>query len=123
MLATSKLIAFAATADGARARRFYEGTLGLRVLSDDSFALTIAANGTMLRIQKVGSFTPAAYTTLGWQVPDILLAVRDLKRREVRLEFYPGMAQDELGIWHSPSGASVVWFKDPDGNILSVTQF
>ena len=33
------------------------------------------------------------------------------------------MEQDELGVWSAPGGARVAWFKDPDGNVLSLTQF
>jgi hypothetical protein len=64
----------------------------------------------------------APYTVLGWQVPDILAAVGELEARGVPLLRYDGIAQDELGIWTSPTGARVAWFEDPDGNVLSVTQ-
>jgi predicted enzyme related to lactoylglutathione lyase len=80
------------------------------------------ANGTLLRIQKVGSLNPPTFTTLGWQVTDIAVAIDELTPLGVAFERYPGMAQDERGIWHSPSGARVAWFKDPDGNTLSLTQ-
>ncbi|MFN2601838.1 MAG: VOC family protein [Gemmatimonadaceae bacterium] len=39
----------------------------------------------------------------------------------VVFEEFEGMGQDNLGIWNAPSGAKVAWFKDPDGNVLSVT--
>jgi catechol 2,3-dioxygenase-like lactoylglutathione lyase family enzyme len=122
MLNTAQLIAFSATADAAKARRFYEGILGFRVISDDAFALALDANGTLLRIQKVGSLSPPPFTTLGWQVADIASAVDELRALGIAFERYTGMAQDERGIWHSPSGARVAWFKDPDGNTLSLTQ-
>jgi catechol 2,3-dioxygenase-like lactoylglutathione lyase family enzyme len=117
-----KLMAFIATRDGARARRFYEKTLGLKVVSDDDYAIAVDANGTMLRIQKVGEFTPHPFTALGWEVPDIGTTVENLSQHDVQFERFPGMAQDARGIWHSPSGAHVAWFKDPDGNTLSLTQ-
>jgi catechol 2,3-dioxygenase-like lactoylglutathione lyase family enzyme len=122
MLNTARLIAFSATADAAKARRFYEGTLGFRVVSDDAFALALDANGTLLRIQKVGSLSPPPFTTLGWQVADIAVAIDELRPLGIGFERYTGMAQDERGIWDSPSGARVAWFKDPDGNTLSLTQ-
>ena len=121
-LAAAQLVTFAATVDGARARRFYEGILGLRVVSDDQFALALDANGSPLRIQKVDSLNPAPFTALGFQVPDIASSVDLLTLRGVVFEKFSGMAQDARGIWHAPSGARVAWFKDPDGNTLSLTQ-
>ena len=117
-----KLTAFIATRDPARAKAFYGETLGLRLVAEDRFALVFDANGTTLRIATVDEVATARYTVLGWQVPDIVAAARDLRRAGIELERYDGMKQDELGIWQSPSGASIGWFKDPDGNTLSITQ-
>jgi predicted enzyme related to lactoylglutathione lyase len=122
MLAAAKLMAFVATSDGVRARSFYEGILGLTVISDDDFALALDAGGTMLRVQKVERTGPPPFTVLGWQVADIAAVVKDLATRGVTFEIYPGMGQAADGIWQSPSGARVAWFKDPDGNTLSLTQ-
>jgi catechol 2,3-dioxygenase-like lactoylglutathione lyase family enzyme len=122
VLAHQPLIAFLATRDGARARAFYERTLGLAVLSDDDFALALDANGTTLRVQKVGAFAPHAFTALGWQVSDLGAKVAELRARGVVSERFAGMDQDQYGIWRAPSGALVAWFKDPDGNTLSLTQ-
>ena len=122
MLGQNKLMSFLATRDGVRARRFYETTLGLRVLSDDDFALALDAGGTMLRIQKVAAFTPHPFTALGWEVTDIAAAAAELARRGVELERYPGLDQDAAGVWRAPSGARIAWFKDPDGNTLSLTE-
>jgi catechol 2,3-dioxygenase-like lactoylglutathione lyase family enzyme len=123
MLNEQKVIGFVATRNGAKAREFYEKTLGLKVLTDDDFALALDSNGTMLRIQKVAQFTPHPFTALGWEVSDIVATVEELQRQGVRFEKFTGMDQDEGGIWHSPGGAYVAWFKDPDGNTLSLTQF
>jgi len=122
-LSQGKLMAFVATADGARARAFYETTLGLRVLSDDDFALALDAGGTMLRVQKVAHFTPHPFTALGWQVADLEGEVQRLSAAGVAFQRYPGLQQDGRGIWQSPSGARVAWFHDPDGNTLSLTAF
>lgn len=123
MLAKSEIIAFVTTADGERARKFYEGVLGLQVNEDTPFALVMDANGTMLRIAKAQQVVVAPYTVLGWKVGDIARTVRELSAKGVRFERYDGMAQDEAGIWASPSGAKIAWFKDPDGNTLSLTEF
>ena len=123
MLGDSKLIGFVATQNPARAREFYEKTLGLTLVSEDPFSLVFDANRTMLRVQKVQEVAPAAYTVLGWAVPDIQAEVIELSNRGVHFERYKGLVQNSLEIWTSPSGAKVAWFKDPDGNTLSLTQF
>ena len=103
--------------------RFYRDTLGLSLVSDDPFAIVFDANGTMLRVQKVKELQPAQYTALGWDVPDIYARVKELTSRGVLFERFPGLPQDEHGVWATPSGAKVAWFKDLDGNVLSLTQF
>jgi catechol 2,3-dioxygenase-like lactoylglutathione lyase family enzyme len=122
MLDQSSIIAFVATTDGARARAFYENTLGLRVISDDDYAIACDANGTMVRIQKVQTLSAQPFTALGWAVSDIEAAVRSLVARGVVFERYEFLKPDAHGVWTSPSGAKVAWFKDPDGNTLSITQ-
>ena len=122
-LGSQKLMAFVATRDPARARSFYRDTLGLRLLSEDRFALVFDANGTMLRVTSVHELALAKYTVLGWEVSDITAAAKDLESAGVKLEQYGLKEQDERGIWTAPGGAKVAWFKDPDGNVLSLTQF
>jgi len=123
MLGASRLMAFVATKDPAKARSFYENTLGLRVIADEPFAIVLDANGTMLRVQKVREVTPAPHTALGWRVTDIRSAVRGLGEKGVAFERFGFFPQDELGIWTADDGTKVAWFKDPDGNLLSVTEF
>lgn len=123
MLTSRPIIAFVATTDPARARKFYAKTLGLRLVSEDHFALVFDAAGTMVRVAVVQALQPAGYTVLGWIVPDIRRAVAALSRKGVTVRRYNGLEQDERGIWVSPSGARIAWFEDPDGNTLSVTQF
>src|SRR4051812_22410568 len=120
MLKTRPLIAFVASEDFSRARAFYGGLLGLTITSESPFALDIDAAGTMLRVTKVEALRPAPYTVLGWNVPDIEKSVSELKGNGVVCEHYAGVEQDDLGIWTSPSGARIAWFKDPDGNVLSL---
>jgi catechol 2,3-dioxygenase-like lactoylglutathione lyase family enzyme len=121
-LGFQKLVAFVATRDPSRAKSFYRDTLGLRLVGEDEFALIFDVAGTMLRVTRVQEVAAAQYTVLGWQVRDIVQTAKHLQKAHVALERYPGMQQDELGIWNSPSGARVAWFKDPDGNTLSITQ-
>jgi predicted enzyme related to lactoylglutathione lyase len=125
MLGSADLIAFVPTRDPGAARKFYETTLGLEFISVDPFALVFNAHGTTLRVANVSQvkdFRPASFTIVGWRVTDVSDSVGDLQKKGVRFERFPGMDQDAQGIWKSPSGARVAWFKDPDGNILSITQ-
>ena len=125
MLGSMDIVAFVPTRNREKARPFYEKTLGLPFVSDDQFALVFVANGVMVRVVDVSSvagFQPAPFTVLGWSVGDIAKIVKGLGRKGIKFERYPGMQQDQLGIWNSPSGAKVAWFKDPDGNVLSVTE-
>ena len=122
-LGTYNIIGFISIVDVPRARDFYRDTLGLRlVMEEPPFALVFEANGIMLRLGMAKELPPAHGTVLGWQVPEITAVVRSLTQAGVRCERYEGMNQDELGIWTSPSGAKVAWFKDPDGNTLSVSE-
>jgi catechol 2,3-dioxygenase-like lactoylglutathione lyase family enzyme len=125
MLGSMDIVAFVPTRNREKARPFYEKTLGLPFVSDDQFALVFVANGVMVRVVDVSSvagFQPAPFTVLGWSVGDIAKIVKGLGRKGIKFERYPGMQQDQLGVWNSPSGAKVAWFKDPDGNVLSVTE-
>lgn len=125
MLRDGPLVAFVATARPDDARRFYLDVLGLQLTYEDDFALAIKVGSTSLRVTKVTAeqLQPAAYTILGWEVPDIQAAVAYLSARGVNFERYPDwMQQDAGGVWSAPGGAQVAWFKDPDGNTLSVTQ-
>jgi catechol 2,3-dioxygenase-like lactoylglutathione lyase family enzyme len=123
MLTDAAVVAFVATTKPAAARVFYGDVLGLRLVHEDQFALEFVAGGTSLRVTRVEHIQPAGYTVLGWAVPDIQAAVTELAARGVQFERFPDfMQQDALGIWAAPGGAQVAWFKDPDGNTLSVTQ-
>lgn len=121
-LVAASLTAFVATADPARSRAFYEGILGLPVMTDDGFATAYDCAGIQLRVQKVDAVHPHAFTALGWQVRELDRVIQGLGRKGVVFERYPGLVQDALGIWCAPSGARVAWFRDPDGNLLSLSE-
>ena len=116
-------ILFLATADAQRSRAFYEQVLGLNFVADEPPALVFRVGDRMLRIQKVDRVQAALYTSLGWAVPDIRPTVRELRMKGVEFQRYESLNQDNDGIWPAPSGALVAWFKDPDGHVLSLTQF
>ncbi len=121
MLTLGKLVGFLTTTDYKKARAFYEGKLGFEVVSLDQFALAVRAGKTVIRITKAETFSPAQGTVLGWEVDDVRAVVLWLKSRDVVTEKYGFVADQELGIWSTPSGDQVAWFKDPDGNVLSIS--
>jgi catechol 2,3-dioxygenase-like lactoylglutathione lyase family enzyme len=121
MLGSLPVVAFVATTDSKRALAFYRDVIGLPLVADTLVALIFDAGGTTLRVAKVESLTPQPFTALGWRVADIASAVASLRGRGVVFEQYDGMGQDDAGIWASPDGGYVAWFKDPDGNLLSLS--
>jgi len=117
------IVAFVTIVDVERAKSFYRDTLGLTLVREEPpFALVFDANGTMLRLAIGKELAKVPGTVLGWQVPEIRSAVRKLESSGVRLERFGGLNQDDMGVWNTPSGAKVAWFRDPDGNILSITE-
>jgi catechol 2,3-dioxygenase-like lactoylglutathione lyase family enzyme len=122
MIAQNPLIAFIPSKDAARARIFYEEKLGLRFVSDDSFAVVMDANGIMVRITRVGDFTPFPFTILGWLVNDIHQTVAEMTSKGLQFKHYAFLEQGNDGIWTAPDGSKVAWFLDPDGNTLSLSQ-
>jgi catechol 2,3-dioxygenase-like lactoylglutathione lyase family enzyme len=123
MLGDQKIMGMVPITDGDRAKSFYVEKLGLKFVADDGFAIVLDANGNMLRLTKLRELKPQPFTVLGWEVSDINALVRQLHAAGVSFERYHDfLQQDELGIWTAPDGARVAWFKDPDGNLLSVSQ-
>lgn len=122
MLSSEPIVAFVHTSRPAEARRFYAEVLGLQLIEDSPFALDFAAAGTTVRVAKVETHSPLPGTVLGWKVANVIATVRALGAAGVKFERFEGMEQDELGVWVPPGGTSgVAWFKDPDGNVLSVS--
>ena len=122
MLAAAKMVGFVLTKDYENARAFYEGKLGFDFVSLDQFALVMRAGENMIRIVKMPDFVPLRSTVLGWEVADVEAAVIWLVDRGVAFEKYPWVQDKERGIWTTPDGNKVAWFKDPDGNLLSLTE-
>jgi catechol 2,3-dioxygenase-like lactoylglutathione lyase family enzyme len=122
MLGSTNIVAFVPTKDAEKARAFYENVLGLRFVKDDGFALVFDGNGIMVRVAKSGDFKPAQFTILGWEIHGIEKVVASLQQRGVVFERFGFFEQDKLGIWTAPTGDKVAWFKDPDGNVLSVSE-
>jgi catechol 2,3-dioxygenase-like lactoylglutathione lyase family enzyme len=122
VLGSINIVAFVPITDASKAREFYEGILGLRFIKDDGFALVFDANGIMVRMAKMKEVVPVQFTILGWQVSNIENMVQALRNKGIHFEIFSFFKQDERGIWTAPTGDKVAWFKDPDGNMLSLSQ-
>ena len=122
MLESALPVAFVPATDLGRAQDFYEGALGLPVLDVSGFACVFRAGPITLRVTLVGELAPPPFTVFGWEVTAIHDTVAGLAGRGVEVVRYEGMGQDPAGVWTAPGGAQVAWFRDPDGNLLSVTQ-
>jgi catechol 2,3-dioxygenase-like lactoylglutathione lyase family enzyme len=122
VLGAHDLVAFVPTTDLDRARRFYDEVLDLDLVEASPFACVFDGHGTTLRVTLVQELHVAPYTILGWVVPDVAAAIRELIGRGVTFHHYDGMGQDDLGVWTAPSGDRIAWFPDPDGNTLSLQQ-
>lgn len=122
MLADKKLKAFIPTIMPEEAKTFYQDKLGLKLLSEDKYAMEFDANGVSLRVTTVPVLKPHEFTVLGWNVPDISSLISLMNSKGIFFEKYNFLQQDDLGIWTAPGGAKVAWFKDPDGNLLSLTE-
>lgn len=121
-LSNFKIIGYIPSANLDMANEFYSGLLGLKQICNDGYAIEYEINQSKLRVSKVNEAVRANYTIFGWEVTDISTVVEGLKKRGVNFVFYEGMPQDENGIATFPNGGKVAWFKDPDENILSLTQ-
>ncbi len=121
MLSNKKLKAFVPTIMPEKAKSFYQDILGLRLISEDQYALEFDANGTSLRVTIVNELKPHPFTVLGWDVDDVSSTVESLNKKGIVFEKYDFLEQDPLGIWTAPGGIKVAWFKDPDGNVLSIS--
>ncbi|MFC9437206.1 VOC family protein [Nocardia sp. NPDC057030] len=122
-LAAADVIAFAPSTDLERSRRFYGGVLKLEIVEVTPFACVVRNGGTMIRVTAVEQLAPQPFTVLGWAVADIAGTVAELVSRGVEFVRYDGMGQAGNGVWTTPGGDQVAWFTDPDGNVLSLTEF
>ncbi|MFG1640149.1 VOC family protein [Amycolatopsis sp. NPDC049252] len=122
MLGSADLVAFAPSTDLERSRTFYTDVAGLEFIEQSPFACVFRSGGTMLRVTAVPEFTPHPFTVLGWAVADIHTSVAELRARGVEFLTFDNLPQDTDKIWTTPGGR-IAWFRDPDGNVLSLTEF
>lgn len=115
-------IGFIPSRDPAAVRAFYEDVLGLELIAEDEFSITFDGGGTPVRLTRVAGYASPSHTVFGWEVDDLDQAVSELGKRDVAMARFDGVPQDDLGVWTAPDGTRVVWFLDPDGNVLSLTE-
>ena len=123
MLEDKKLKAFIPTIEPEKARNFYMNVLGLKLVSEDHYGMEFYTNGVLLRVTTVNKLTPQPFTVLGWDVEDLPSMIVSLGKSGIKFEKYNYIEQDNYGIWTAPGGLKVAWFKDPDGNLLSLTEY
>jgi catechol 2,3-dioxygenase-like lactoylglutathione lyase family enzyme len=122
MLDSAELVAFAPSTDLERSRAFYTDVAGLEFIEQTPFACVFRSGRTMVRVTAVAEFAPQPFTVLGWAVADIRAAVAELRGRGVDFLVFDTLPQDTDKIWTTPGGR-IAWFRDPDGNVLSLTEF
>ena len=122
-LSGSRAMVFIGVTDLARARQFYGQVLGLRIIAADNNGVVADAGGVRIRITHQPSVVPAPYTVLGFEVTDIFTITKRLETRGVKFLRIPDLPhpQDAAGMYTAPNGDKVVWLKDPDGNMLSLS--
>ena len=122
-LSAAKTVSFILTADMPRSVAFYRDVMGLPFVEDNGFAHVFAMNGGTLRITHIDGHEGGPHPVLGWVVADVRTGAAALVAKGVKMEIYEGMGQDAQGIWDAPDGrTSLCFFKDPDGNVLSMAQ-
>jgi catechol 2,3-dioxygenase-like lactoylglutathione lyase family enzyme len=117
-------IASIPTADADIARTFYEQTLGLTFISQDQFAIVFRVGPAQTTLRVVcapGGFTPTPFSIFGWEVDDIDASITELSGKGIDFLRYGFFEQQPNGVWLAPGGAAIAWFKDPDGNTLSLS--
>ena len=123
MLTGRPFVGFLLITDVARAKAFYCDLLGLPIVHEDDFAIVLDAGGTALRLAVVQEVPEPTGTNAGWLVDDLSASTRQLAVAGVTFERFVGMDQDADGVWRPPGGGGVSWFRDPDGNRLSLSQY
>ncbi len=122
MLFDKEVQVYLSSAKPIEAKDFYKNKLGLMLLREDESLIEFRSNGILLTIQIVEEVKPQPTVVLGWRVKEISEIVKSLNSKKVFCERYEFLKQDRLGIWNSSNGLKIVWLKDPDGNILSISE-
>ena len=122
-LANASLQTLVWSADIERSERFYSNVLGLPLSGRSHGALVYRVGAGTLRVSPVPSTAPTEHTVLGLEVDDVNDAVAVLASKGLEFERFPGFTHDAAGVWTAPDGTKVAWFRDPDGNLISLVRY
>jgi catechol 2,3-dioxygenase-like lactoylglutathione lyase family enzyme len=122
-LADSELQTLVWSSDIDRAGTFYSEVLDLPLTGRSHGALVYRVGAGTLRISPVPSTSPSEHTVFGFAVDDIEDIVGQLAARGVEFERFAGFDHAENGIWTAPDATKVAWFRDPDGNLISLVSY
>jgi catechol 2,3-dioxygenase-like lactoylglutathione lyase family enzyme len=123
MLAQARLQTLVLTSNIERAGRFYADILKLPLKGQSLGALVYDVGGGDLRVSPVPSTSPSEHTVLGFSVHNLDQVITDLAARGLRFERFAQFPHDQRGVVTTPDGSKVIWFRDPDGNLLSIVQY
>ncbi|NKC01482.1 MAG: VOC family protein [Pseudomonadales bacterium] len=123
MLANAELQTLALTADIPTAITFYEEVLGLSLKANSDGAAVFDVGGRDLRVSPVAETSPTEHTVFGFAVADVQGVAEELSSKGVPLVEFQGFPHDQNGLVATPDGSRVCWFRDPDGNLISVVQY
>ena len=120
MLSDGELTATVAVKDLAAGKKFYGETLGLKQVDENPGGIMLGSASGKIFVYQSDTAGSGRATCANWHVDDISSAVAELKGKGITFEHYdmPGATMD--GDVHVMGGIKAAWFKDPDGNILSV---
>jgi len=124
MLTDKTVKAFVVTNNAGAAKKFYNQVLGFNFLTEDDYGLEFQMSNSVLRVSITTNENalPQKHTVLGWCVPNIYESVEFLKSKGVKFEKFDFLQQDVKDVWKAADGTMVAWFKDPNGNLLSIDQ-
>lgn len=122
-LAEAELQTLVWSANIALSEAFYSDVLGLPLTGRSHGALVYRVGAGSLRISPVPSTTPSEHTVFGFEVDDVDEAVAGLTAKGVEFERFPGFSHDVAGVWTAPDKTKVAWFRDPDGNLISLVRY
>ncbi|MGD9981802.1 MAG: VOC family protein [Hyphomonadaceae bacterium] len=122
MLGSATITALVGTMKPEISKAFYQDTLGLKFIADDTYAMVFEGKNARVRVSRVPAITPAAYAVLAFTVDDIEKVVDGLTAKGVVFARFGFFVQDARGVWTAPDGTKVAWFHDPDLNLLSIVQ-
>ena len=120
--ASSQGLAFVYVSDRERALGFYRDTLGLAVVASDPYGDYLQLPGALLRLTVIPDLAPHAHPVLGFDVPDLAATAATMRQAGIDFDIFEGLGQDAEGVWTSPDGGKIAFFKDLDGNALMLSQ-